>query len=177
MIAVFLRGELESERFGEKLREMLAGRELDDVDAAGRRALLEEHRAYESREGLFGGFPREVDWFRAALTRDEVLDIQFIDWSWWLQLSGGTRSAREAARRIRAGELTPLTADANAEEHEPYLSSKSELIAVTTPAKEKLVLLEGHVRLTAYALYPDRVPAELELLLGSSEEMPDWALF
>ena len=177
MIALFLRGELESERFGEKLRGMLAGRELDELDEAGRRALLEEHRAYESRDGLFGGFPRDVQWFRAALTRDEVLDIQFIDWSWWLQLSGGTRSAREAARRIRAGELTPLTAGTNAEEHEPYLSSKSELIAVTTPAKEKLVLLEGHVRLTAYALYPDRVPDELELLLGSSEEMPDWALF
>ena len=79
MIAVFLRGELESERFGEKLREMLAGRELDDLDAAGRRALLEEHRAYESREGLFGGFPREVDWFRAALTRDEVLEKAMFD--------------------------------------------------------------------------------------------------
>lgn len=177
MIAVFLRGELESQRFGEKLRGLLAGRDLDQLDAAGRRALLEEHRAYESRDGLFGGFPRDVQWFRAALTRYEVLDIQFIHWSWWLQLSGGTRSAREAARRIRAGELTPLTAGTDAEEHEAYLSSPSGLIAVTTPEQEKLVLLEGHVRLTAYALYPHRVPDELELLLGVSESMPKWGLF
>jgi hypothetical protein len=177
MITVFLRGELESERFGEKLRGLLGGRDLDDVDAGTRRALLEEHRAYESREGLFGGFPHDVEWFRAVLTRDELLDVLFIDWSWWLELSGGTRSAREAARRIRAGELTPLTADTNAEEHEAYLASPYELIAVTTPEREKLVLLEGHVRLTAYALYPDRVPDDVELILGVSEEMPNWCQF
>jgi hypothetical protein len=179
MIAVFLRGELESERFREKLRGLLArdGVEFDATDAAHRRRLLEEHRAYERRDGLFGGFPSDVDWFRAALTRDEMLEILFIDWSWWLELSGGTRRPREAARRIRAGELTRLTTGVTAEEHEPYLASRSELIVVTTPAREKLVLLEGHVRLTAYALFPHCVPDELELLVGVSEAMPNWCLF
>lgn len=179
MIAVFLRGELESERFGETLRRLLArdGVELDTAGPEYRRRLLEEHRAYESRDGLFGGFPRDVDWYRAALTRDEVLDIRYIDWSWWLELSGGTRSPREAARRIRAGELTGMTAGVTVDEHEPYLTSTSELIAVTTPALETLVLLEGHVRLTAYALFPDRVSEEVEILLGVSEEMPSWCQF
>lgn len=179
MIAVFLRGELESARFGDKLRAMLVrdGRDIDDADDAYRRALLEEHRAYERRDGLFGGFPREVDWFRAALARDEVLDILFIDWSWWLALSGGTRRPREAARRIRAGELTGMTAEVTAEEHEPFLASTSELIAVTTTSRDKLVLVEGHVRLTAYALFPERVPEELEILLGVSDEMPNWCQF
>ena len=179
MIAVFLRAELESERFAEKLGALLSrdGVEFDSADAAYRRRLLDEHRAYERREGLFLGFPREVDWFRAALTRDEVLDILFIDWSWWLELSGGTRSPREAARRIRAGELTGMTADVTADEHEPYLDSASKLIAATTPSYERLVLVEGHVRLTAYALFPNRVPDELEILLGVSEEMPSRCQF
>src|SRR5690349_2768930 len=106
MITVFLRADLESGRFGPRLRAALArdGVELDSTDPAQRRRLLDEVRAYESRDGLFLGFPREVDWFRVALTRGEVLDILFIDWSWWLDLSGGTRRPREAARRIRAGE-------------------------------------------------------------------------
>jgi hypothetical protein len=51
------------------------------------------------------------------------------------------------------------------------------LIAVTTPTHEKLVLVEGHVRLTAYALFPERVPDELEILLGISDEMPKWCQF
>jgi hypothetical protein len=179
MIAVFLRGELDSGRYGGELRGLLArdGQQLADADDAYRRQLLDEHRAYERREGLFGGFPRHVDWFRAVLSRDEVLDILFINWSWWLDLSGGTRRPLEAARRIRAGELTGMTAGVTAEEHEPYLDSTSELIAVTTPAQTKLVLVEGHVRLTAYALFPQRVPDRLEILLGVSDEMPKWCQF
>jgi hypothetical protein len=89
MIATFLRGELGSGRFGETLRALLGrdGRDSavlrspDVADAAAnayRRRLLDEHRGYERREGLFGGLPREIDWFRAALSRDEVLDILFI---------------------------------------------------------------------------------------------------
>ena len=179
MIAVFLLAELESERFGDKLRRIMArdGVNFDDADAAYRRRLLEEHRAYERRDGLFGGFPFDVDWFRVALTRGEMLDILYIDWSWWLELSGGSRRPRDAARLIRAGELAGITAGVTAEEHEPFLTSTSELIAVTTPDRSRLVLVEGHVRLTAYALFPDHVPEELEILLGVSEDMPNWCQF
>jgi hypothetical protein len=121
MIDVFLRGELQSPRWREKI---LA---LGELDA---RTLLEQHRAYERREGLFLFFPREVDWFRALVTRDELLDIRYINWDWWLEASDGTR--------------------------------------------EPLVLVEGHARLTACALFPERVPAEAEILLGVSEDMADW---
>jgi len=190
MIAVFLRGELDSGRYGKKLRTLLARDrraedvlrrpDLGDVEAnAYRRRLLEEHRAYERRDGLFGGFPQQVEWFRAALERDEVLDILYIDWDWWLELSGGTRRPRDAARRILEAE----GADATAAEHEPLAAALQttppppELIAVTTPARTPLVLVEGHARLTAYALFPDYLPAKLEILLGVSDEMPRWCQF
>jgi len=190
MIAVFLRGELDSGRYGKKLRTLLARDrraedvlrrpDLGDVEAnAYRRRLLEEHRAYERRDGLFGGFPQQVEWFRAALERDEVLDILYIDWDWWLELSGGTRRPRDAARRIVEAE----GADATAAEHEPLAAALQttppppELIAVTTPARTPLVLVEGHARLTAYALFPHYLPAKLEILLGVSDEMPRWCQF
>jgi hypothetical protein len=190
MIATFLRAEIDSRRYGGKLRELLArdGRELDvlrqpdlaDSDANEyRRNLLEEHRAYERREGLFFGFPRHVEWFRAALEPDEVLDILYIDWDWWLDVSGGTRRPTDAARRIRAGGVP----DTNLAEDEQIAAAlrgsprPPELIAVTTPSSAKLVLLEGHVRLTAYALFPDCLPPELEILLGISEDMARWSGF
>jgi hypothetical protein len=138
-----------------------------------RRGLLDEHRAYERREGLFDGFPRDVSWFRAALSRDELLEILFINWDWWLRISGGSRRPRDAARRIRAGEVPGVSA----EEHEPFVSEQPELIAATTPAHSPLVLVEGHVRLTAYALFPERVPGEHEILLGVSDEMTSWCQF
>ena len=46
------------------------------------------------------------------------------------------------------------------------------LILVTTGPSGGLVVLEGHVRLTAYMLCPDRLPPELEVLVGSSPGMP-----
>ena len=185
VVATFLRAELDSERYGEKLRSLLArdGRALDVLERpkvadhdenAYRRALLEEHRAYVSREGLFLGFPEHVDWHRAALTADEVLEIRYINWDWWLRVSDGTRSAREAARRIRAGEVAGVTA----EEHAPVIAAPhAELIAAATPALSPLVLVEGHVRLTAYALFPERLPDELEILLGVSDGMAGWCQF
>ena len=189
MIAAFLRAEIDSDRYGETLRGLLArdGRGDDvlsrpdpaDADANRyRRQLLDEHRAYERRAGLFLGFPDVVEWFRAALERDEVLDILYIGWDWWLRLSGGTRRPRDAARRIRAGEMAgvapgdePLAAALRANPPPP------ELIAVSTRALAPLVLVEGHKRLTAYALFPHYLPRELEILLGVSDEMTGWCQF
>ena len=181
MIAVFLRGELDSDRWGATLRELLARDACDesvlrDPQPSGadyRRRLLDEHRAYERREGLFLDFPRHVEWQRAALERDEVLEILYINWDWWLTLSGGTRSPRDAARRIRAGEVAGVdVADAAFESEAP-----PELILVATPDHQRLVVLEGHGRLTAYAVFPERLPVELELLLGVSAEMAAWTEF
>lgn len=187
MIAVFLRAEVDSSRYGDKLRGFLArdGRDLDvllqpdlgDPEANNyRRGLLEEYRAYERREGLFLGFPQRVDWFRAVLARDEVLDVLYINWDWWLTISDGTRRPRDAARRIRDG----LVPGSTVEEHEPLAAAlrgsppPPELIVATTPDHSPLVLVEGHFRLTAYALFPDYLPDELELLLGVSDEMAEW---
>jgi hypothetical protein len=51
------------------------------------------------------------------------------------------------------------------------------LIAATTDALRPLVLVEGHARLTAYALFPERLPDELEILLGVSPAMAGWCQF
>ncbi len=187
MIATFLRAELDSDRWGPTLRELLASDGLDEAlvrtpelesaaDNGRRRTLLEEHRGYERQTGLFFGFPKQVAWHRAALSAEEVLEILYINWDWWLRLTEGSRCPADAARRIRAGEVEGITAA----EHEPIADSVATaepLIAVTTPAQERLVLLEGHVRLTALALFPDRLPEELDVLLGISDEMAAWSEF
>jgi hypothetical protein len=188
MVAVFLRGEVESDRWRAGLLDLLArdGRDeslltrsdlADPEENAARSRLLDGHRGWERREGLFGGFPRGVEWSYAELEPHEVLDVLFIHWDWWLTVSGGTRRPREAARLIRAGAFEGVTAD----EHEPIALAlrasppPTPLIAVTTTALAPLVLLEGHFRLTAYALFPEHLPERLEIILGASDEMPAWS--
>jgi hypothetical protein len=190
IVACYLRAEIDSGRYGEKLRQLL---ERDDVDPdvlarpdladpdanSYRRALLDEHRGYDSRTGLFGGFPAFVEWHRAAFTPDDVLSILYIDWDWWVTVSGGTRQPVVAAERIRRGDIAGTTVEEHAVFVEPLRSSLSppELITVSRPDHSRIVVVEGHVRLTAYALYPELLPEELELYLGVAEDIDDWPSF
>lgn len=121
MIAIFLRAEVDSPRYGKKLRALLVrdGREVEVLrrpdpsvadDNRYRRGLLEEHRGYESREALFDGFPQRVDWFRATLAATEVLEIRYIV-EGHARLTAclralprvSARRARDRARRLRRG--------------------------------------------------------------------------
>src|SRR5712691_6932502 len=126
VIAAFLRGELDSPRYGERLLALLredgvdasvvSRPHIDDpAEGAYREILLDRHRGWLRREGLFAGLPLKIDWSRAALTRDEVLAIRYINWDWWLDVSGGTRRPLDAAERIRRKVIAGVTA----KEHEP----------------------------------------------------------
>jgi hypothetical protein len=127
----------------------------------------ERKRQWRTREGLFDGFPGDVAWERVALTRGEVLAILYINWDWWLTVSKGTRLATIAAEVQGGDEGDRAIAEAAA--------TNPELIAVTDPQRAKLVLLEGHVRLTAYAAFPEYLPAELEVYLGISPHIAEWS--
>jgi hypothetical protein len=185
VVACFLRAELDSGRYGGVLRKLL-GRDGRDVDVLARpdladsaanryrSGLLDEYRGFEQRIGLFGGFPERVDWHRAALSPPEVLEILYIDWDWWLEISDGTRRPQVAADRIRRGKVPGSTV----EEHRVLFDvPQPELIVVTKPDCASLVVLEGHYRLTAYAMFPELLPDELDVYLGEAEDMGAWGNF
>jgi hypothetical protein len=185
MVAVFLSGELGSDRFGPAIREALgrAGPSADVVTSpdladpmenALRHRLLDETRGYTRREGLFDGFPDDVRWDRVALTPDEIAAVRYINWSYWLELSGGTRRPSDAARRIRAG----ITAYGVSNEGFLELAEElqrgvawSPLTVVSASPEGDDIVLEGHARLTAMALTPHALPAETEVLRGVSQSM------
>jgi hypothetical protein len=185
MVALFLRTELASARFRDNLHALLdrAGLperlvtvpSLDDLaENQAREQLLTGHRGYGTRTGLFAELPRDVCWEWMAITPAELARVRYIDYGYWVELSGGTRLATDAASRIRAG-VAPFgvsndgvlglaQAVADGARFPP-------LILVTTGLPGDLVVLEGHSRLTAYMLCPDRLPPELEVLLGTSPDM------
>jgi hypothetical protein len=172
MIAVFLHAELNSDRFGPALDEALARGGADaglltspDLDDAGenalRRALLDETRAYGRREGLFGNFPDGVQWDRVALAPDELMEVRYINYSYWLELSGGTRKPADAATRIRAGiEVFRVPNDGFLELAQDFAAGADwpALIVVSASSEGDDVVLEGHARLTAMALAPEANP-------------------
>lgn len=189
MIAVFLRGELDSERFGSVLSSALHSRGADaslltspdlkdEAENALRRRLLDDTRAYGRRKGLFDGFPHDVRWDRVALERDELAAVRYINWSYWLELSGGTRKPADAAARIRSGiEVFGVPSHGFLHAARAFAAGVTwpELIVVSALPEGGDTVLEGHVRLTAMALAPDAVPDETEVLRGVSPEMTAWS--
>ena len=188
MVALFLGTELPAARFRDKLRALLdqaglperliTAPNLDDpAENQAREQLLTQHREYGTRTGLFDGFPHDVRWEWMAITPAELATVRYVDYDYWVELSGGTCLAIDAAPRIRAGvapfgvssdwALGMAQAVAGGARFPP-------LILVTTGPSGALVVLEGHARLTAYMLCPDRLPPELEMLVGSSPGAAGW---
>jgi hypothetical protein len=188
MIALFLSAELGSDLYGPGILALL---ERDGVpptvittpdlaDAAENRArlrLLTAHRGYGNRTEIFEDFPDDVRWEWMALTPAELATVRYIDYSYWIELSGGTRLAVDAVPRIRAGVapfgvpndglLSLARAIAAGVRFPP-------LILVTTEPGGPLMVLEGHGRLTGYMLAYEHLPPELEMMVGTSPLMTGW---
>jgi hypothetical protein len=176
-VAAFLRAELESQRFGDALRAALADAGVDErlvtaanlEDAAANALRHEVLFAY--RGEYLGPWFDELAWYRTALRPAEVLDILYIDWDFWVEVSGGSRRPSDAVPRLRAqGEEPGYEWIAARPDDAP-------LIVVRAAPGERLVIVEGHVRLTAYAFLPARLPAQLEVVLGEGESVRRWGCY
>ena len=191
MVALFLRTELGSVRHQARIRELLDREDLPErlltaadltspSENARRRDLLSTYRGYEPRVGLFDGFPRDVRWDWIALQPDEVLRVKYINYDYWTELSGGSRLAADAPPRVRVG-VAPFGVSSQwaigLGDAVAAGARFPPLILVSSGSGNDLVVLEGHARLTAYAMRPEALPAELEVLLGSSPDMRAWALY
>jgi hypothetical protein len=186
MVASFLQGELSRERFGPAIRvqlmsigapdELLTRPDLGDPRSNEIRAnVLGATRGYREDRELFEFFPSDVRWVKALLAPDELARVRYIEYSYWNEISGGSRLPADAARRIRAGveafgvpnqRLVSLAGAIACGERFPPLI----LAGVTA---DELVCLEGHVRLTGYALAS--FPFDVECFVGTAPTMGRWA--
>ena len=131
--------------------------------------LLAEHRGYGRDVDVFESVPPDVRWYRALATKDDLAQVRYIDYDYWTELSGGSRLAMDAAERIRQGiEAFRVGNGAYWYLAEALKAGASfpELILVGADEGGPHVLLEGHVRLTAYFLVPECIPPLLPVIVG-----------
>ena len=190
MIAAFLKMEWDSARFGPVLRELLArdGREVGIVttpdlasadDNRYRRSLL-AWRGYGQNTELFVGFPADIQWFRTTLSPGELLATRYINDDYWVNLSAGSRRPQDAAEAIRQGIdiFGVRSADFLDLAHRMTPGQTfPELILVGTTTGEPLIVLEGHVRLTVYALLPATQRLPQPVLIGYSPRLTAWVFY
>jgi hypothetical protein len=177
MVATFLAAEVNSERYGPQISEILSrlGQErsiLDQPDTsdehanAMRRQVLAAYRSYPSGD-VFTSMPADVTWHHAALTPAELATVRYIDYPYWTDFSGGTRLAADGARRLgRLHQHKPGTIYRQIAENLRDGQLPPPIILLGEPGPAKLTVIEGHKRLTGLLLCPQWLPAELEVLLG-----------
>ena len=191
VVAHYLKHEITSGRFGRAICDLLEQNgwptsllEQPDVQNAEqcsiRTKVLSEFRGYQRNKGMFENFPNDVAWARFAITSRELMRVRYIDYSYWNELSGGSRLPSEAAARIKKGAVVFGMSTQHFLEMADALRNGAkypELILVGAEAHSTLVILEGHARLTAYALVPDLIPGDLTAIVGLSAGMSAWRDF
>jgi hypothetical protein len=185
MIALFLLGELTSERFGEAIGTALraAGQTETLITAAdlgdegqnrARRAILAATRGYGENTDVFENFPARVRWVQAMLSPGELARVRYIEYSYWNELSCGSRLPSDAAQQIRRG-VSVFGVSNRRFLRAARAVERGELfppLILAGRRRDRLICLEGHLRLTAYALA--EFPCEVECLVGTARTMDRW---
>ncbi|MHA1540594.1 MAG: hypothetical protein ACTSXL_03175 [Alphaproteobacteria bacterium] len=186
----FLKAEIKSERFGEKLNKILKkfGTDKEIIINSNltnqhenkiRKNILKEFRGYSKNEAIFENFPEDITWYDVKITKAELQQIKYINWDYWLDISNNTRSPVEAVKKIRIEKI-------NTPEVQRFIRASNSLkgknkfppiIAVAKSFDNYLVVLEGHLRLTAYCLNDKYIPNELNIILGISQNITKWDLY
>jgi len=169
MIYEFLKMEIASIRYSEQIKDILSalnlpieiitnGDILSQQENTERSEILNRFRGYGSNEELFANYPGKVDWVWAAFNKDDIEKIKYIEYSYWNELSNYTGSPIEAAKTIRAGKtIYDVPNDGFIEAAQQIRNGHMfpPLILLTDEAESRYILLEGHLRMTAYALEPE----------------------
>lgn len=191
MIAEFLKAEYCSERFGDCLKKLLEKHKVNHNlitepnlknkdENIFRKTLLGEYRGYGRNQELFENFPNDVQWHIALLTPEDLRQVKYIAYDYWKELTGGSRLAIDAAKNIQAGK------EIFNQSNERFLSVAENikngikfprLIFLASDESASIVVIEGHLRLTAYMLVPNFIPKTLEVIIGFSKNATKWDLY
>lgn len=166
VILSFLQGELGSRRFCTELDAainklgigkdiIINGSILSEEENLLRKKLLSEYRGYPD-SGIFTNFPDITEWIYAEFSENDLENIRYIDYSYWNEISDHTSCPCAAAKNIIEGK------EVFGVSNQPFLDAAASLQTTAFPpvilisCNDKYLAIEGHLRLTAYAIVPHK---------------------
>lgn len=188
MILEFLKAEYTSARFSDELKNVLwdfgcdrgiiFSADLQDaVENRTRKRILGAYRGYGEDRELFEFFPEVLEWSLCSFSGNDIEKIRYIDYSYWNELSAGTQMPLDAAKTIRNGIKIYDVANDGFLQAAEYIKNGGTFpkLFFLTADYENFVIVEGHLRMTAYALVPECFK-DVEVIVGkcSSEQLAQW---
>lgn len=181
MVAAFLKAELYSERFSADLKRAMQNSGVDETIVAHpdlrdarqnelRAEVLGQHRGYQQGRDMFEGFPERMTWYAAEISRDEIGQARYVDYSYWNELTDHTHLVKDAVRNIQNGKTVFGVSNdrflAVAEQIKRHGYGFEPMILWATDRDAPLEILEGHVRATAYYLAGEQAPQTIRAIVG-----------
>ena len=115
---------------------------------------------------------RELAWWRVRVDATDVARLHYINWDFWVEVTGGTRLATTYASAKLAETNGPGAMYAALRDAFVAGGLVPEIILVDSGPDTRLVILEGHVRATAMAMAGGDLKTRMALL-GRSEVVAD----
>lgn len=166
MLLEYLKCEVNSERFSKRLAKTLEKLNISqdiilnaNIENAKeneqRRLIMQNFREYPTGD-IFKNFPKEIKWFYVEFEESDLDKIYFLNWPCWNERTNSSGKPKDAAKNIFNGiEYADIPNEKFIEGIE-YLKKGNRfkpIIAITCNWS-KFVLIEGHSRVTVYAMKP-----------------------
>ena len=182
MILEFLKAESTSERFSQQIKKTMEKLDIDEnvvfsanlqseIENMQRKKLLGEFRGYGLGKDLFENFPTQfTEWCLCSFSSSDLEKIRYIDYSYWNELSAGTHKPLVAAETIRRGVLIYDLSNDGFLRTAEYIKNGGTFpkLFFLTSDYENFVIVEGHFRMTAYALVPESFN-DVEVIVGKCD--------
>jgi hypothetical protein len=170
MVLAFLKAELDSLRFsGEYQIDRRTLIDSADLESFSQNAA----RLTELRRVKGALLPPNVAWQRIALQNGDLARLKYLNHSSWKSFSGNTRLVSDGAKNVHSMPNNPKSDILAVAKAFKEGARFPELIAVAVEEESAdIILIEGHVRATAYALVG--WPEHVDCILGTSSSTEQW---
>ena len=98
-----------------------------------------------------------------------INDVKYINYDYWIELTNGSRLPKDSVEKIKNNDkVFNVSYEDFLEASETFKKTKTfdEIIIVSD--LHEFVVLEGHLRLTVYALNKDILPDKISVIIGVS---------
>jgi len=181
MVLTFLQEEIESERFKDGIYDALSKLNLDETlirnanlldneENKLRKQVLGIFRGYPDKE-IFENYPKIIKWEFVKFEAEDLDHIYYIDYDYWNELSKNTSKPTVAAQTVFEGiEIFDVPNNQFFDAQKFLLHNDFPPVIAYTCGNGNFLLLEGHKRMTAYAMTPSRFPGSKGLIGFCSHE-------
>lgn len=181
MVLAFLSAEVDSPRFGAAARAMLGDLDLvrdpdlSDTHANQRRRFaLAGYRGWGTNDYLFKNFPREVIWKLVEVAINELGEFRYARVDTWIALSWGSLLVKDGASNAAKEPLDETRERILAVARDIRQGATFPPIIAAAEGEDQMhVLLEGHIRASAYVRALER-RGTCEVIVGYVSDLSGW---